>query len=78
MQITIPALFNREKNQDSAIVLSDDGYDVIGFMDIIVDDKVVTTIHVSDLSPALAAFKTKWLEDRSSRGEFIFAKGTAK
>lgn len=72
MKITIPADSDDSSVEKTEITLSDEGYDVLGFIDVFVGTNPPVTVHVKDLLPAVIAFmgryetydEGRWVQDR--------------
>jgi hypothetical protein len=50
---------------EEKLVLSDDGYDAPGWIDITIGDETIG-IHINDLMPAMDAFETKYYKQKEA------------
>ena len=47
------------ETKEEDLIFSDEGYAVVGFIDIVIQDKEVS-IHINDLLPVIVAFEEKY------------------
>lgn len=62
MKVILPVEFDHIPDKGE-LILSDDHYDVVGFIDIRIGDQSAV-IHVTDLMPAVVAFDAKYSRSR--------------